>query len=216
VKATRARAPKPWLPLAVVALALGFGLAILVLLIRAEPAEIDHAPTWAELAPPAEQQMHAWRWLVIHHSATKDGDVARFDASQRRDRGWEGIGYHFVVGNGHPMAVGGIEATWRWWRQYHGAHAGSGAQQHPYNLDGLGICIVGDYEHDHLDPQVEAQTAKLCALLIRHIPSLGGVDAIIGHHDVPGKQTLCPGRNVDIARLRKLVDDELARPEATP
>ncbi len=210
------RIAKPWLPLAVVGLALGFGLAILLLLLNAQPPEIVGAPTWAELCPPPGTPMHAWKWLVIHHSATRDGDVERFDASQRRDRGWDSIGYHFVVGNGHPMVLGSIEPTVRWWQQIHGAHAGSGEQQHIYNVDGLGICIVGDYEHDQLDPVVEAQVVRLCAVLIRHVPSLGGPDAIIGHRDVPGKQTLCPGKNVDIARIRQLVADALDKPEAEP
>jgi hypothetical protein len=211
-----ALAPKPhpprWLPWAAVALSLGFGLALLLVLLQADRPPIEGPPTWAEVAPGKE--LHAWRWLVIHHSATREGDTERFDAEQRRDRGWEGIGYHFVIGNGNGMPLGAIDPTWRWWRQYHGAHAGSEPAQHPYNLDGIGICLVGDYEQDQPDPLLLAQTARLCALLIRHVPSLGGPQCIIGHRDVPGKETLCPGRNLHLDQLRAQVAAELARPEA--
>ena len=190
-------------------IALGGSLVLILLVIW-----MAHAPAgagaiaWRAIAPPLDMPMHPWRWIVIHHSGFHSGDTAGIDASHVRDRGWEGIGYHFVIGNGQPMPRGRVEATWRWKQQYHGAHAGPGPQQAPYNQDGIGICVIGDYDHETMDPLVEERLVELCALLIEHVPGLTPA-RIIGHRDVPGKATDCPGRNVDIDRLRFLVTEEL-------
>ncbi len=67
-----------------------------------------------------------WRSIVVHHSATSGGSVASIDAVHRRQRDsagqpWLGIGYHFVVGNGHSMDDGEIQPTFRWRQQLAGA-----------------------------------------------------------------------------------------------
>jgi N-acetyl-anhydromuramyl-L-alanine amidase AmpD len=172
----------------------------------------DERIEWKAIAPPIDTPMHPWRWIVIHHSGWPKGDTASIDASHVRDRGWDGIGYHFVIGNGHPMPRGRVDATWRWKQQFHGAHAGSGPEQSPYNQDGIGICVIGNYDDEELDPYVERRLVELCALLIQHSPSLAPAH-IIGHRDVPGKETDCPGKRVDIARLRFLVREEINRQE---
>jgi hypothetical protein len=57
-----------------------------------------------------------WRYIVIHHTATPEGDVEAIDAVHRgrtdaQGQPWLGIGYHFVIGNGAPMADGEVAAT---------------------------------------------------------------------------------------------------------
>ncbi len=184
------------------------GLLVLV------AAWVAHAPVssadlvWSAIAPPLETPIHPWRWIVIHHSGAHQGDTASIDSDHVRRRGWEGIGYHFVIGNGSPMPRGRVEATWRWKQQYRGAHAGPGPEQAPYNQDGIGICVIGNYDQDELDPQVERRLVQLCVLLIRHAPGLSP-SRILGHRDVPGKVTDCPGAHLDIERIRFLVHEEL-------
>jgi N-acetyl-anhydromuramyl-L-alanine amidase AmpD len=149
-----------------------------------------------DLAPVAAAR--PWRWLVIHHSATAAGSVAAFDRGHR-ERGWDGVGYHFVIGNGHGMPLGEIRATARWLDQAAGAHAG----QAEYNADGIGICLIGDYDTAPPDPLVLERLAWLCAVLLRRhdLPP----SALIGHDQVPGKATRCPGRHFDLAALRRRV-----------
>lgn len=164
---------------------------------------------WSAIAPPETTALHPWRWLVIHHSASRAGDARTFDG-EHLGRGWDGIGYHFVIGNGSPLPLGYVEATYRWRLQSHGAHAGPGPEQAPYNQDGLGICLVGNFADAPLDPFQERRLVDLCVQLIHHVPTLS-VNHIIGHRDVPGKATACPGRNVDLERIRFLVREELIR-----
>ncbi|MCK4602755.1 MAG: hypothetical protein KAU28_09835, partial [Phycisphaerae bacterium] len=49
-----------------------------------------------------------WRYIVIHHSATARGNAAVFDKSHRR-RGYDELGYHFVIDNGAGGPDGNVE-----------------------------------------------------------------------------------------------------------
>jgi N-acetyl-anhydromuramyl-L-alanine amidase AmpD len=188
---------------AAAALAL-FALAAWLALLPRQPA---HPPlAWDDIAPPADAAIHPWRWIVVHHSATSEGDTTGFDRSHLA-RQWEGVGYHFVIGNGRPMVLGRIDATFRWRLQRPGAHAGAAPEQSPYNQDGLGICLVGDFSQGPPDPLQEDRLAELCAMLVHHIPTLS-VRRIIAHREVPGKATACPGR-IDLDRLRYRVGERL-------
>jgi hypothetical protein len=134
---------------------------------------------------------HAWKYIVLHHSAGDEGSVASIDADhrQRTDRAgrhWLGIGYHFVIGNGQGMPDGLIEPTFRWREQLHGAHAGS----HEYNRDGIGICLVGDFSQS---PPSDRQVAA-ARQLIGWLSARYSIDAkhVLRHGDVAASD--CPGR----------------------
>ena len=167
--------------------------------------------TWALLAPPADQPMRPWNAIVIHHSASLHGSTASFDRDHRK-RGWDGIGYHFLIGNGVDMPEGQVDATFRWHQQREGAHAGASPLAQPYNDLGIGICLVGNFDLNPPSAYQEQRLARLCAVLIRHIPG-ANLARIIGHREVPGKDTKCPGQYLDIEHLRALVRQQLEQPE---
>lgn len=203
-----ARSDRRW-RLALAALLLGGGAVVAWLAVRplrSEPPGLS----WSLLAPARDAAPRGWRWIVVHHSGTAEGDAASIDLAHERGRGWDGIGYHFVIGNGAPMPRGRIEATFRWRDQRAGAHAGAGDAQRPYNQAGIGICVIGDYRDRGLDPLVESRLVELCALLVRQHPTLSA-ERVIGHREVPGKATACPG-SIDLPRLRRLVAARLERP----
>jgi N-acetyl-anhydromuramyl-L-alanine amidase AmpD len=160
---------------------------------------------WADITP--EASAHPWRWIVIHHSGDHSGDSTGIDSFHERKKGWDGIGYHFVIGNGAPMPRGRVEATFRWRLQRRGAHAGPAPEHKPYNQDGIGICVIGNYQDEPFDPFLEDRLVSLCAQLIHRIPTLSA-DAIVSHRDL--KSTDCPGKNVDVERIRRRVVIALA------
>ena len=92
---------------------------------------MDHSPSGAtprvtSRAPDPKWDVtirRTWKYIVIHHSATDSGSAASFDRSHRK-RGWDGLGYHFVIGNGRGTGDGVVEVGYRWTRQVTGAHAG--------------------------------------------------------------------------------------------
>ncbi len=133
----------------------------------------------------------AWNSIVLHHSATSAGDVPTIDAVHRLQKDpdgkpWLGIGYHFVVGNGHPMGDGEIQPTFRWLKQLAGAHAG----KRDYNERGIGICLIGNFDEVAPTARQLASLRELVTTLARRhaIPR----ERIVRHQDV--QATACPGR----------------------
>lgn len=140
---------------------------------------------------------HAWKYIVIHHSATAVGSATSFDRAHRQ-KGWDELGYHFVVGNGTYSADGLVEVGGRWTSQKIGAHAGV----RRYNEDGIGICLVGDFQSGH---PTSAQLRSL-ATLTAHLMKTYRIPAaqVIGHGQIPAKHTNCPGQHLSIASVRTL------------
>ena len=130
-----------------------------------------------------------WRYIVIHHSATASGSAAVFHASHKA-RGWDGLGYHFVIGNGTGSGDGVVEVGYRWRDQRTGAHTGS-TPGNAYNEYGIGICIVGNFSNSM------PSRAQLTSLnqLVCHLQDTYNIPAhnIIGHRDAPNAATECPG-----------------------
>ena len=165
--------------------------------------------TWEALAPGPEVAMRPWKAIVIHHSDSRRDTTASIDRWHRK-RGWDGIGYHFVIGNGVEMRDGQVDPTFRWARQREGAHAGASVLSKPLNEAGIGIVLIGKFNEDEPGDWQMERLVELCCVLIRHLPGLTP-DRIIGHRDVPGKDTDCPGSHLDVEHLRYLVRQRLER-----
>ncbi len=152
--------------------------------------------------PPVHER--PWRWIVVHHSATAAGGAARFD-KMHRAKGWDELGYDFVIGNGTDTRDGQIEVGSRWPKQKTGAHAKT--PDNRFNEYGIGICLVGNFDIDRPTAAQLKSLAKLTAFLMNryHIPP----DRVIGHRDT--KATDCPGRNVNLATIRHMAERDLAQ-----
>lgn len=138
-----------------------------------------------------------WRWIVVHHSASPTGSAAIFD-KEHKAKGWDGVGYHFVIGNGTNSGNGQVEVTDRWPIQKWGAHAKT--PDNRFNEYGVGICLVGNFDIERPTAQQAQSLAKLVAFLMQryNIPP----ERVIGHGQT--KPTDCPGRNLSIAAVRKM------------
>ncbi len=128
-----------------------------------------------------------WRYIVIHHSATDSGSASQFDAWHKK-KGWEGLGYDFVIDNGNGGPDGAVEVGYRWRQQKQGAHAGPDS---PRNKDGIGICLVGDFTRTRPTAAQMRALSRLCNFLSGYcgIPR----ENYLLHGDV--RQTACPGPN---------------------
>ena len=162
----------------------------------APPAVASAAPSgprdWTPIVAP-----RPWKWIVIHHSASPAGSMAVFD-KEHKAKGWDGVGYHFVIGNGTNSADGQVEVTPRWPIQKWGAHAKTADNR--YNEYGIGICLVGNFDVERPTPRQLASLARLVAYLSKtyHIP----INNVIGHRDT--KPTECPGRYVSLPTIRQM------------
>jgi len=139
-----------------------------------------------------------WKYIVVHHSFTDSGNEEIFHNYHKNVRGWLGVGYHFVIGNGHGSPDGRVEVTFRWEDQIHGAHAGV----EEYNQHGIGICLVGNFERGY---PTEKQMASLVSL-VNYLQQRCGIPAsdILLHRHI--KNTKCPGEHFPYYRFLSLLD----------
>jgi len=150
-----------------------------------------YPPSWAE---------KKWTAIIIHHSGTQSGNAAIFDRWHREGNHWEGVGYDFVIGNGTDSSDGQVEVTFRWRQQKVGAHTG-GTANNWANRDGIGICLVGNFDQTRPTPRQMESLVKLVKFLQRRYGISS--DRIFGHGQTPGaRRTDCPGRNFPMAQLK--------------
>jgi N-acetylmuramoyl-L-alanine amidase len=130
-----------------------------------------------------------WKYIIIHHSATDVGSALEFHFAHQRRGFSRGLGYHFVIDNGSSgKSDGHIEVSPRWIKQQDGAHCKAAGM----NYKGIGICLVGDFTGEYVSNKQLSSLVYLVNLLREyyHIP----LKNIMGHGQVPGARTECPGK----------------------
>jgi len=167
------------------------------------PGMVRNVPPSGPAAWTPSVQPRPWQWIVIHHSASPSGSMAVFD-KEHRAKGWDGVGYHFVIGNGTNSGDGQVEVTPRWPIQKWGAHAKT--LDNKFNEYGIGICMVGNFDTERPTPAQLASLTKLVAFLMQtySIPPQN----VLGHRDT--KATECPGRYVNVAAVRQSASQAIA------
>ena len=122
-----------------------------------------------------------------------------------KDKGWDELGYHFVVGNGTDTRDGQVEVGPRWKKQKWGAHAKT--PDNKYNDYGIGVCLVGNFD---LGKPSWKQTEAV-ARLVAHLQQTYNIPTsrVIGHGmvktlDSHGTGTHCPGKMLDVAQIRQM------------
>ncbi len=139
-----------------------------------------------------------WKYVVVHHSAHAEGGLDQIDREHRQVLGWEGCGYHFVIGNGKGSPDGQIEIAQRWLDQKQGAHCRDGKFT-DLNEYGIGICLIGDFDESEPTPkQMEAVKALVAYLSDRYeIRS----DRMGTHAQLSNSSTACPGKNLQPSQI---------------
>lgn len=124
--------------------------------------------------------------LVIHCSATPEGRVLTVKDIDRmhRERGWSGVGYHYVIRLDGTVDKGRPEAV-------PGAHVSG------HNFDTIGICYIGgvDAKMKAKDTRTPAQKAAMRKLVDQLLAKYPGAK-VCGHRDFPGVKKDCPSFDV--------------------
>jgi hypothetical protein len=181
------------------------------------PPPDDLTLNTATLVPPGGIRKK-WSVIVVHHSANANDSPRSMDSFHRHTRGWDnGLGYHFVIGNGVNYPNGKVFAGSRWKDQETGAHCKSDAGRffgvfrpdNFFNEKGIGVCLVGNFEGG------APSARQLDALedLITFLCAQTGIppSRVYGHGEITHK-TACPGRVLKsrLAQVRKDVARNLA------
>ncbi|PCI08522.1 hypothetical protein COB72_08135 [bacterium] len=140
-----------------------------------------------------------WKSIVIVHSGTIAGSAADI-ASEHRSLGYDGLGFHFVIGNGTRMGDGEIHVGYRWIDQRDGAElAGVGAD---FSASGvIEICLVGDGDRRPFTDEQLHRLAQVVTALAKKldIPA----DKINLHKDLAG--TTSPGQYFPQAEFEQML-----------
>lgn len=132
-----------------------------------------------------------WEYLIIHHTGAEEKDTEQV-RRYHRSLGWRDIGYNYVIEKSGLVAPGrSLDLP--------GAHCRAGGM----NTKGIGIALIGNLEEDPPTPeQVDALVRLLGRLMLEyHIP----VANVLGHREVPGAATACPGRLFPLDDVREQV-----------
>ena len=121
--------------------------------------------------------------IVIHCSATRGiQDIGVREITQwHRARGFETIGYHYVIRRSGKVETGRpVDAI--------------GAHVQGHNADSIGICLVGGIGDtswrpaNNFTPQQWEALKRLLVTLCARYPKA----KVLGHRDFPGVQKACP------------------------
>lgn len=149
-----------------------------------------------QIEAPLDRQR--WDGIVIHHLGEPAGD-AEYIHRLHTSYGYQGLGYHFVIGNGNGMGDGVIHVGYRWNEQLPGAHVmGPAGREH--NQHSIGICLVGNGDRRAFTDNQLRQLVLLVRALQRElsIPA----DHVYLHRDL-ARGTNSPGRMFPAAELRE-------------
>ena len=138
--------------------------------------------------------------IIVHNSDSEWGNAAIIDG-WHRERGWSGIGYHFVILNGFQQNrgfyAGSEDGVVEDGRPLHKA----GAHVKGENDDSIGICLIGKH---HFSPEQLLQSLpNLLRRLLREY-NLRAEDALFGHRDFTSHKT-CP--NFEVRHLLPLLEE---------
>lgn len=121
-------------------------------------------------------------YIVVHCTATKEGqDFKAKDIDKwHKERGWKGIGYHYVVDLDGTIEKGRNESEI-------GSHVAG------YNKNSIGVVYVGglDSKGNPKDTRTEAQKEALWRLLTELLCKYPSA-IIKGHRDFPNVKKACP------------------------
>ena len=132
-----------------------------------------------------------WKYIVLHHSASPKGGYDSIDREHRKRLGWDGCGYHFIIGNGTDTPDGTVEVSQRWRNQKIGVHCRDGKTPDVSEY-GIGICLVGDLE---ASPPTDRQIAA-ARVLVAYLSDRYQIapDHAETHAHLAASPTSCPGR----------------------
>lgn len=122
--------------------------------------------------------------LILHHAGVASASP---DSIHRTHigNGWAGIGYHYYIRKDGTIYRGRPEDTV-------GAHA-YGANSHS-----IGVCFEGNYQ---VEPTMPAAQLAAGQALVADIKRRWGISKVIGHKNVAGSTTDCPGLNFPFAAI---------------
>lgn len=136
------------------------------------------------------------KFIIIHHTQRNNDWPAFVRFRHLYIRGWEEIGYHWLIGNSRPFTIDGKIYAGRP-EIFQGAHAFG------YNRNSLGVCLIGNF--NKTIPS-QNQFCSLYKLLRQKMVQYNISSAnVFGHSELPNVNKTCPGNNIDMSIVRGML-----------
>lgn len=141
-------------------------------------------------------------YIIVHHTGAEERDAGQIK-KYHLSLGWQDIGYNYIIEHGGNIVAGRP-------LDIPGAHCLAGGM----NNCSIGVAVIGNMEERFLRPGQERA-------LIELLRDLSGryqvpVKSILGHREVKGAATACPGRLIDMDVLRHALDGDAEGPPGCP
>lgn len=141
------------------------------------------------------------QYLIIHQSATLR-EQTTFEKIKKFHlyQGMGNIAYHYFIESNGRTRKGRNEST-----------AGTHTKASNMNTKSLGICLAGDFNKEN---PTKEQLQALERLIVQLIEKFSiPINNILGHREVPGSVTECPGDNLNkwLVSLRKKLKNKKSR-----
>lgn len=134
------------------------------------------------------------KYLILHHTAAEEKSAQQVK-NVHLQRGWRDVGYNYIIEKDGRVVPGRPPTI-------PGAHCRADGM----NFKSLGIAVIGNMENRR---PTEAQTRSLKGLITslteeHEIPR----ENILGHKEVKGAATLCPGKHFPLKEVKKIETKE--------
>lgn len=140
------------------------------------------------------------KYIIVHHTQKERDFPAYVKLRHVHIRGWEHVGYHYLIGRGKPFSRSG--------KVYHGRpEAYVGAHALGFNRSSIGIALIGDL--DKQKPTREQLVSLFRFLKEKTAQYNIPVGNVLGHRELPGVTKTCPGRNIDMEFIRAVLAGDL-------
>ena len=129
-------------------------------------------------------------FIAVHHSQRKIDSVKRIRDLHIKTNKWEDIGYHYLIDKKCKIHVGRSE-------KFIGAHVFG------HNKNSVGICLIGNFDEEK---PTKAQIRTLIKFLKNKIKKFKiPIKNILGHREFSGVTKTCPGKFVDMGKIREII-----------
>jgi peptidoglycan hydrolase-like protein with peptidoglycan-binding domain len=130
-----------------------------------------------------------WKYIIIHHTAGEEKNTEQV-REYHKSKGWIDIAYNFVIEKSGKIGVGRSLAI-------PGAHCDDDGM----NKKGIGVVVIGNFDLR----VIEDVEYKPLLTTVRYIMQQYGIPSnrVLGHREVLGASTACPGKNINMDALRR-------------
>lgn len=131
--------------------------------------------------------------IIVHCSATLEGDDYHASDIDRwhRAKGWNGIGYHYVVDLDGTIETGRSISV-------------AGAHCKGHNQNSIGICYIGGLKKKSVpaDTRTAAQRESLVRLISALKTCFPSIKKVSGHRDYANKACPCFDASAEYAKIK--------------